>query len=128
MESILDAPADDTPRHPQVLIAKKRPNHDLDESETVPRKRARHVIPSDNDTQDSRLSSIAVEMPPMVTPASKGKKRKSTVKEVEKEIEHESTPSCSQRSQRSISAATSELYQGDTPCVATSNSAITDKR
>jgi hypothetical protein len=123
-------------RDPKVVVhSKKRPSPPMDEepnSDDEPKerstKRARRTAPSDNDTQDSRLSNIVVDTSPAPAPstAKKGRKRKSVVKEIEELTE--TTPSRSQRSsQRSISAPTAEPYSGDAPCVSTSNSSITDK-
>ncbi|KAF2822222.1 hypothetical protein CC86DRAFT_458706 [Ophiobolus disseminans] len=115
--------SEDTPpktRHPKVLVARKRA-HTLDEpmsdTEATSRSKKRVKLADDNDTQDSCLSTVAVDTSPVAVPA-KGRKR---------EVEESETPSRSQRSQRSNSAATSEVYQGELPRVATSNSAITDK-
>jgi hypothetical protein len=116
-------------KHPKVVVSKKRPSPAMDEEEigSMPsriRKRAKKVIPSENDTdtQDSRLSTIAVDTSPAV-PSAKAK-RTSAIKEAEQE----QTPSRSQRSsQRSTTAPSAEPYDGDTPRVATSNSSITDK-
>jgi len=108
--------------HPRVLISKKRrsPAPESDTEPTSRRKRAK-IASSENDTQDSRLSTIAVNTSPAIAPAvkSKSRKRTSAIKEVEQN-EHPS------RSQRSTTTPTAEPYEGDTPCVATSNSTITD--
>jgi hypothetical protein len=118
--------------HPRVMITKKRPTPAMDEEEADSEitnhssKRAKVSVPSDNDTQDSRLSNIVVDYSPATVSAKKGKKRKSVAKDAEN-IE-EATPLRSQRSsQRSASAASAEPYSGDTPCIATSNSTLSDK-
>lgn len=116
------------------VVVKKRPSparNDEDpdvEPPKRPLKRAKRAAPSDNDTQDSRLSNITVETSPAPAPATakKGRPRKSAVKDLEDLPD--TTPSRSQRSsQRSASAQTAEPYSGDAPRVATSNSSITDK-
>ncbi|KAF2126941.1 hypothetical protein P153DRAFT_368961 [Dothidotthia symphoricarpi CBS 119687] len=82
-------------------------------------KRAKNAPSSDHDTQDSRLSSIDVDMSHKATPATKGKKRLSDVPEA--------TPPRSQRSsQRSRTSPNSEPYDGPDPRVAFSNSALTE--
>jgi hypothetical protein len=113
--------------HPKVMISKKRSTPTVDEEEAdsqgayLSSKRAKVSMPSDNDTQDSRLSNIVVDNTPATVSAKKGRKRKSVVIE-------EATPIRSQRSsQRSASATSAEPYSGDTPCIATSNSTITEK-
>lgn len=131
-----DGLSDDTPQkshHPKVLISRKRPSPAIDEAdsdaELVGRsnKRAKKYAPSDNDTQDSRLSNIVVDTSPAAVPtAKKGRKRKSEITELDEVME--ATPSRSQKSsQRSNSAATTEPYQGNTPRVATSNSTLSEK-
>jgi hypothetical protein len=120
-------------RHPKVVVkSNKRPSPAVEEpgsevqSVEPSAKRAKRAAPSDNDTQDSRLSHITVDTSPAPATAKKGRKRKSAVKELEDL--GEATPSRSQKSsQRSVSASTAEPYSGDTPRVATSNSSITDK-
>jgi hypothetical protein len=117
-------------KHPKVVVSKKRPSPAMDEEEvdSMPsriRKRAKKTIPSENDTdtQDSRLSTIAVITSPAAVPSAKAK-RTSAIKEAEQE----QTPSRSQRSsQRSTTAPSAEPYDSDTPRVATSNSSISDK-
>jgi hypothetical protein len=125
----LEALSDDTPqrsRHPRVVVSKKRlsPAADGEESDAEPlsrsSKRARHIEPSDNDSQDSRLSNIVVDLP-----ASKNRKKLSEVKIIDESIEV--TPPQSQRSSQRSGTATSELYEGDPPCVATSNSSLVAK-
>jgi hypothetical protein len=121
---------DETPQrknHPKVMISKKRSTPTVDEEEPgsqgayLSSKRAKVSMPSDNDTQDSRLSNIVVDDTPATVSAKKGRKRKSVVIE-------EATPIRSQRSsQRSASATSAEPYSGDTPCIATSNSTLTEK-
>jgi hypothetical protein len=118
--------------HPKVVISRKRPSPAIQEpeseNETVGRsgKRARRMVPSDNDTQDSRMSNIVVDTSPAPVTAKKGRKRKSAFMEHEEPTEK--TPSRSQRSsQRSVSVQDAGAYSGDTPRVATSNSSITDK-
>jgi hypothetical protein len=118
--------------HPRVVISRKRTSPAMHESESenesVRRsgKRARKIVPSDNDTQDSRMSNIVVDTSPAPVTAKKSRKRKSAVTELE-ELD-EKTPSRSQRSsQRSVSVPDAGAYSGDTPRVATSNSSITDK-
>lgn len=120
----------DTRCHPKVMVTKKRPSppRDDQESDVKPPSRTRKRVktaPSENDTQDRRLSTIAVELNTSPAPevTTKGRKRKSMVANVE-DVDQQETPTRSQRSQRSTSGATSEPYQGDTPCVAVSNSAI----
>lgn len=120
-------------RQPKVVVkSNKRPSPAMDdpgseaEAADRPVKRAKKAVPSDNDTQDSRLSNIVVETSPSIATAKKGRKQKSAAKDIEEQAE--TIPSRSQRSsQRSVSAPTAEPYSGDTPRVATSNSSITDK-
>jgi hypothetical protein len=120
-------------RHPKVVVkSNKRPSPVVEEPGSglqhvePAAKRAKRAAPSDNDTQDSRLSHISVDTSPATATAKKGRKRKSAVQELEEVVE--TTPSRSQKgSQRSVSAPTAEPYLGDTPRVATSNSSITDK-
>jgi len=122
-----------TKRDPKVVVQKRpSPSRNDEDPDTEyperPLKRAKKAAPSDNDTQDSRLSNIEVETKPAPAPttAKKGRPRKSAAKELEELPE--TTPSRSQRSsQRSASAQTAEPYSGDTPRVATSNSSITEK-
>lgn len=124
----VQAPSDDTPqkhRHPRVVVSKKRPSPAADEEESEGEplspssKRARHVEPSDDDTQDSRLSNIVVDLP-----ASK-KRRLSKLKVTNENVE--ATPPRSQRSSQRSSTPTSELYEGGKPRVATSNSSLEAK-
>jgi hypothetical protein len=119
-------------RRPKVMISRKRPSPALDEpdSETEPvgrsSKRAKRNVPSDDDTQDIRLSNIVVDTSSANVPATKSRKRKSVVKDLDDVTE--ATPPRSQRSsQRSDTVPTTELYSGDIPRIATSNSSITDK-
>jgi hypothetical protein len=129
-DSVIGGPSEDTPqksRHPKVLISRKRPSPGVEQEPeaSVNRKRAKRNAPSDDDTQDSRLSNIIVNTSP-VAALTKGRKRKSTIAEVEEA--KEATPSRSQRSsQRSVTATTAEVYDGDMPRVATSSSSLTDK-
>jgi hypothetical protein len=127
------------PIHPRVVITKKRPSPAVEEPESENEnlrpsaKRARRALPSDNDTQDSRMSNIVVDSPPAPVTAKKGRKRKSTVMDLQSAVTEledlvEKTPSRSQRSsQRSVSTPSAEPYSGETPRVATSNSSISDK-
>lgn len=117
-------------RSPQVVIPRQKrpsPSSDDEESDLKPpsRFRKRTKVAEDNDTQESRLSTIGVENPPTPAVTAKNTKQKSAAVHADVET---NTPSRSQRSQRSYSqrsAATSELYQGETPVViATSNSAL----
>ncbi|KAF2029196.1 hypothetical protein EK21DRAFT_68116 [Setomelanomma holmii] len=124
-----EAPDDETlKKHPKVLISRKRPSPGLDEHElrgpSINGKRAKkNVARSEDDTQDSRMSNIIVNTSP-VAPSVKGRRLKSAVPEIE-EV-NDSTPSRSQRSSQR-STATTNLYEGPTPRVATSSSALTDK-
>ncbi|KAF1849447.1 uncharacterized protein K460DRAFT_331441 [Cucurbitaria berberidis CBS 394.84] len=98
-----------------VEYAPERGNEPL----SRPSKRTKQTISSDCDTQDSRMSNIVVET--SRKPAAKGKKRLSEVSEAS-----EATPPRSQRSsQRSNTMTTAEPYEGPTPRVAFSHSAIT---
>jgi hypothetical protein len=119
---------------PQVLIppksSRKRATPVIEdeweaESEAVSRgnKRAKR---SDDDTQDSRMSNVDVDLaPPWKTPA-KAKTRQSEVAKTEVVAEAEdATPARSQRSsQRSTTSVSAEPYEGPTPRVAFSNSGI----
>jgi hypothetical protein len=137
--TINDTPQKPPAIHPRVVIDRKRPSPAIrepeSEDEEVRRssKRARKATTSDNDTQDSRISNIMVDTTPAPATVKKGRKRKSAVTDLQSavtEIESlvEKTPSRSQRSsQRSASAPSAELYTGETPRVATSNSSISDK-
>jgi hypothetical protein len=81
---------------------------------------------SDDDTQDSRMSNIDVEVAPPRKTATKAKNRQSEVVKAETVAEtEEATPNISQRSsQRSATSISAEPYEGPTPRVAFSNSAI----
>ncbi|KAH7092242.1 hypothetical protein FB567DRAFT_625287 [Paraphoma chrysanthemicola] len=124
-DSVIGGVSDDAKlRHPRVLISRKRSSPAVDEQEAkvqTDRKRTRRTIPSDDDTQDSRVSNIIVTTLPVAASA-KSRKRKSVAAEQASEV----TPS---RSQRSVTtpSATSEDYEGAMPCVATSSSSLTDK-
>ncbi|KAF1918500.1 hypothetical protein BDU57DRAFT_473184 [Ampelomyces quisqualis] len=118
--------------HPRVVIAKKRPSLDVEEADnetehTVrPSKRARRTAPSEDESQDSHMSNILVDNPPTAVSAKRGKKRESAANDTM--VIGEATPSRSQQSsQRSTSAPSAVRYSGETPCVATSNSSISDK-
>jgi hypothetical protein len=135
-------------RHPEVRISNKRPSPATDEKEAerVGRsgkraKRTAPIIPSDQDIQDSREETIAVdtsrgrkkktsevEGQEQAKEASAFKSRKKRVEEVMKiEDVAEVTPPRSQRGpQRSDTAATAEPYDGATPRVAISNSSLTE--
>jgi hypothetical protein len=118
-------------RYPKVVV-KKRSSPALDEpdsgSEPISRssKRTKRTIPNDYDTEDCRSSNIVVDASPKHAPASKGKKRKSTAKDLEDFIEAAS-PQSQRGSQRLTATPTAEPYDGETPRIATSNSSITDK-
>jgi hypothetical protein len=101
---------------------------DLDsESEAVSRvsKRAKR---GEDDTHDSRMSNIEVDVSPPRKTTAKGKKRQLEVAKTEAVTEAEdATPSRSQgSSQRSTAAISAEAYDDPTPRVAFSNSAITN--
>jgi hypothetical protein len=109
-----------TKSSPQVQIPSTRkratPLMEEDEPGLRPSKRAKR---SEDDTQDSRMSSIEVDVAPKTTTKSK-KRQSEAVDEAE-----DATPTRSQRSsQRSITAISAEAYDGPTPRVAFSNSAI----
>lgn len=126
--------SDDTPHkslQPKVLITKKRPSPALQESdpdaEPISRipKRARRTAPSD-DTEDSVLGNIVEDTSPAHTPSSKKKKSKPDITSYGEVAQD--TPLRSQKSsQRSTAAATTDLYDGQPPRVALSNSSMTDK-
>lgn len=119
--------------HPKVLITRKRPSPAIDERESETgnpgRKRVRTTtataqFTSEDETQDSRMSNIAVDTSLANRSTPRIKKRKSIAREsIEVEIDG-ATPSRSQRSQRSATVPDAGLYEGDIPRVATSNSSI----
>ncbi|KAH8722719.1 hypothetical protein GQ44DRAFT_686540 [Phaeosphaeriaceae sp. PMI808] len=129
----MGAPPKDTPhvgRHPRVMISKKRPSPVFGEASSGGQhtsrssKRAKKMVQSDDDSQNNRPDEIMVNAPE--PPETNNKKGKSAVKRTEDF--DEGTPSRSQRnSQRSNSAASAKPYLGETPCIATSNSTITEK-
>jgi hypothetical protein len=130
----LDGNSDDVRpkgRYPKVVV-KKRQSPALDkagsESEPVSRfnKRTKRAVPSDYDTEHSRLSNIFVDTSPATAPVAKNKKRKSTAKDLEDLIEA-TAPRLQKGSQQSSAAPNVELYAGETPRIAISNSSITDK-
>lgn len=118
-------------RGPKVVVARKRATPAPDETEPdqeqfeASNKRAKRNPTTDDNTQDSNLSNIVVDTSPAVAPAKKGRKRKSVA--TDHEDRDEGTPQPDKTSQRATSVAVTEPYHGETPCVATSNSAITDK-
>lgn len=96
--------------------SRKRPSSAVQQEETEslgrPSKRTKDTESSEADTQDSRLSNIVVDITAPKT-STKGKKRLSETSEV-------SEPRTQRSSQRTV-----EAYEGPTPRVALSNSAIT---
>ncbi|KAL5119880.1 hypothetical protein ACEQ8H_002241 [Pleosporales sp. CAS-2024a] len=125
---------DSGPRKPQprvVVKSRKRPSPEAEESaspvESLGRsaKRPRRNLLHEDDNQDAHMNIVVDTSPVSVTGKKKGRPRKSALKDIDDAVE--ATPSRSHRSsQRSLSTAV-ELYSGETPRVATSNSSITDK-
>ncbi|CAO2651925.1 Nn.00g002080.m01.CDS01 [Neocucurbitaria sp. VM-36] len=106
-------------------MSRKRSNSATEhesETDTAPvgrsSKRKKNTASSDDDTEDSRLSNIVVETSRKT--AAKGKKRLSEVPEATEA----STPKSQRSSQRSSTITTAETYDGLTPRVAFSHSAI----
>ncbi|KAH7380347.1 hypothetical protein DE146DRAFT_293797 [Phaeosphaeria sp. MPI-PUGE-AT-0046c] len=118
-------------RGAKVVVARKRtsaaPDNLEPDTEHIEQsnKRAKRNPTTDDDTQGSSLSNIIVDTSPTVASAKKGRKRKSTAHDIG-DLD-EGTPRSHRSSQRAASVTNADSYRGETPCVATSNSAITEK-
>jgi hypothetical protein len=122
--------SDDDDVQASTRTSRKRPSPATDgkdpetDSEPVGRssKRAKKTADSQDDTQDSRLSNVDVEIPLQAAAKRRGRKPLAASRTTEAA---EATPSKSQRSSQRSATISADAYEGPIPRVLLSNSSIT---